>query len=318
MKNKVSLQINLSPGDFPHVRYLLKHQLEVLSKQVDEVILTIESQPAKGRFGEGWETYQALLDKFIAEEIVHQYDVRIVPVDYSAPAKRAVAEYFFGKSTIPDKDFRGGPFYAYFFGLYTAANDLVFHLDSDMFLGGGSQTWVKEAVQFLNPDDCLTVSPLPGPPHPEDKLTCQAGAEKIAPYTYRFSGMSTRIFMLDKSKFKQHKLILEKPGIRNQVKSMIEGNPNADLPEHLLSSFMLKNNYKRVDFLGTGKGLWSLHPPYRTASFYDGLPKLIARVKSGDMPAAQYGFYDMTDELCDWAEARQKLADNRWYKKLWP
>jgi hypothetical protein len=317
LKNKVSLQINLAPGDYLHARYLLVHQLETLAGQVDEVILTIDTRPAKGRFSEGWETYRETLDRFLSEEITSKFNVRLIPVDYSPVTRGAVAQYFFGENDMPAKDFRGGPFYAYFFGLYTAVNSHVLHLDSDMILGGVSQGWINEALDLFEKNPALLIaSPLPGPPHPQDILVGQPAAEKIAPYTYLFNGMSTRIFLIDKSKFEKNKLILRKPGLRNQVKSFIEGNPNADLPEHIFSEFMVKHNFERIDFLGTGKGLWSLHPPYRTTAFYNDLPELLRRIASGDLPEAQYGFYDMVNELCDWQEATAKIKNNRWWKRL--
>lgn len=316
MKNKVSLQINLAPGDYPHVRYILKHQLAILSTQVDEIILTVDTRPSKGRFAEGWEENKELLNQFLSTEIESGYNIKIVPVDYTAATKQKVADYFFGKNDMPDKDFRGGPFYAYFFGIYTAVNDLVFHLDSDMFLGGENGEWVAEAARFFETDPaCFVMAPLPGPPNSLDTLTAQQVVNKIAPYTWQLAGMSTRIFMIDKSRFKTDKLILTKPPIRGQVKAIIEGNANADLPEHLISAYINSHNLKRIDFLGSGKGLWSLHPPYRTKAFYDGLPQLIKRITSNDLPEKQQGFYDVIDEVCDWSAAREKIGNNRWWKR---
>lgn len=317
MSQPVSLQINLAPGDYPHVRYLLPHQLKILAAQVDEVILNVDAQPGKGRFAQGWEKYRLLLDDFLANEIQPLYKVKIIPVDYAEQTRERVAEMFFGEKDIPAKDFRGGPYYAYFYGLYSTSNDLVFHLDSDIFLGGASQKWVAKAVETLNSDpSCLIVSPLPGPPHPDDILIGQAGAKKIGPYRYTFNGMSTRIFMMDKAKLIRQKLSPAKPSFRNQLKAIIEGNSNADLPEHILSSYMIKNNLKRIDFSGTGDGLWSLHPPYRTEIFYNTLPELIKKIETGNIPEQQYGFYDMVDEMCDWTDAREKLKQNRWWKRV--
>lgn len=316
MKNKVSLQINLAPGDYPHARYLLKHQLNILAQQVNEIILVMDTRPSKGRFAEGWNLYKELLNQFIKTDIEPSYPVKVIQVDYSAPIKKKIANYFLGKTDMPDKDFRGGPFYAYFFGLYMATNNLVFHLDSDMFLGGMSQDWIKEAVEFFKSDSsCFIVSPLPGSPHYSDILINQPEALKIAPYAWLFRGMSTRIFMMDKSRFKANKLMLSKPSFRNQAKALVEGNSVADLPEHLLSAYMNKHQLKRIDFLGTGKGLWSLHPPFRTEGFYDDLPQLISRIELNNLPEKQQGFYDIVDEVCDWTNAREKLKHNRWWKR---
>ncbi|MBD1394719.1 hypothetical protein [Mucilaginibacter glaciei] len=316
MKHKVSLQINLAPGDYQHMQYLLPHQLNQLQQQVDEIILTVDTKQGKGRFAEGWNTYKDFLDRFLKEKIEPFYPVKVITVDYSSSVEQKIARYFFGKTQMPFKDFRGGPFYAYFFGLYTATNKLVFHLDSDMLLGGGSQNWINEAVSYFNIDPtCFVMAPLPGPPDHNDTLKGQHIMNKIAPFTWQLAGMSTRIFLIDKSKFNNNKLLITKPSLRNQVKAIIDGQSNADLPEHLISTFIKKHNLKRIDFLGSGEGMWSLHPPHRTKSFYGQLPAIINHVETNNLPENQRGFYDIIDEVCDWTEAREKFKHNKWWKR---
>jgi hypothetical protein len=268
LKNKVSLQINLAPGDYPHAKHMLKHRLDVLSGQVDEIILTVDTRHSKGRFAEGWEANKDLLNQFLSVGIQSQYKVKIVPVDYSAPAKKQVAEYFFGENNLPDKDFRGGPFYAYFFGIHTAKNNLVFHFGFGYVFRRRKPGMDQGGGQFFESEpSCFIISPLPGPPNNTDVLIDQHVVNKIAPYIWQLNGMSTRILMMDKSRFKLHKLTLTKPPVRGQVKAIMEGNSNADLPEHIISTYISRHNLKRIDFLGTGKGLWSLYPPYRTKVF---------------------------------------------------
>ncbi|WP_462267072.1 hypothetical protein [Mucilaginibacter sp.] len=316
MKQLVSLQINLAPGDYRHARHLLQHQLNALQAQVDEIILTVDTQPGRGRFAEGWAAHKDMLNQFLKTEIEPQYRVKIVPVNYDAKVRQKVARYFLGDDDIPVKDFRGGPFYAYFFGLYTAANNLVFHLDSDILLGGRSQKWLSEALQYFNTDAaCFLMAPLPGPPRHDDTLQAQQVIHQIAPFAWQLGGMSTRIFLIDKSKFCDNKIIITKPSLRNQLKALVEGHDTADLPEHLIAAFIKRHHLKRIDFLGSGKGMWSLHPPYRTTVFYEQLPEIIKRVENNDLPQKQQGFYDLIDEVCDWTEAREKMKANRWWKK---
>jgi hypothetical protein len=310
------LQINLSPGDYRLVKDLLPHQLDTLTGQTDETLLTIETKPSKGRFAEGWYEHKELLYDFLSREIVPNYQVRLEPVDYREQMKSEVAGFFFNLKNIPDKDFRGGPFYAYFYGLYRAKNDLVFHLDSDIFLGGRSKQWISEAAGLLtNRHECLFVSPLPGPPHEQDLLTGQSIKEKIAPFTYKLNGMSTRVFMTSKSKLAQHKPSLQRPSVFNCAKALLKGNPSFDLPEHILSN-LLDDVHDRIDFLGTGKGMWSLHPPFRTETLYVNIESIIRNVENGDMPKRQQGYYDMIDAVCDWSEGRERLEQNRWWKKI--
>lgn len=89
----------------------------------------------------------------------------------SLEAVAAVSTMFFGGRSIPAKDFRGGPFYSYFFGLYSAKHNYVFHLNSDLMFGGGSSTWLAEAIKLLmERPDILVCTPLPGSPTADGQL----------------------------------------------------------------------------------------------------------------------------------------------------
>lgn len=66
LKNKVSLRINLAPGDYPHAKHILKHQLDILSNQVDEIILTVDTRQSKGKFAKVWDANKDLLNQFLS------------------------------------------------------------------------------------------------------------------------------------------------------------------------------------------------------------------------------------------------------------
>ena len=258
------------------------------------------------------------MNALLAEQSSKNTKVRIVTVDYSQEIVNQVGDFFFGCDFVPKKDYRGGPFYAYFYGLFNCRNDYVLHLDSDMFLGGRSPSWLNEAVKLLSSNKCLlTCSPLPGPPHPQDLIVGQPTAVRVAgPYKFMFNDMSTRIFFINKDIFNFQKLTLRHPRWGKRFKALLQGNDSYDLPERLISSFMRSKGLGRVDFLGEGKGMWSLHPPYRTLSFYSLIPAILEKIKCEDLPSSQYGFYDIVDELCDWREAREKIKSNSWWKKI--
>jgi hypothetical protein len=82
--------------------------------------------------------------------------------------------------------------------------------------------------------------------------------------------------------------------------------------EEIISAAMMRKGLSRIDFLGSGAGLYSLHPPYRTETFYRELPHLIARIVAGAIPEAQRGEYDVNSSMFDWTEAlRQKTTGRR-------
>lgn len=317
MPVECSLQINLAPNDYRHAALLLRHQLETLAAQVTEVVLVLDTHRSKGRFGHNWSENLLHIRRLI-HDICEQYPkVRFAEVDYSDSTRRKVAACFFGNRYIPRKDYRGGPFYAYFYGLYISRYNFVFHLDSDMFLGGTSNTWIDEALSLFDQNnDMLVCSPLPGPPHPGNLLRNQPDARATGPYTFEFSGMSTRIFMINKHFFEHHKLRLTVPSGANILRAGIKGNPPYSLPEQLLSAYMRRQGLKRIDFLGTGKGLWSLHPPYRNRCFFENLPALIRQIEDGDVPMAQRGFYDIDDSMVNWEDARLLIKNSAFLKRL--
>jgi hypothetical protein len=313
----VTLQINLSPGDWRHARFVLPHQMRAWRNQVSEVLLVIDLHRSSGRFAAGWdEGREGILA--LARSV---RGARVELVDYGEAARARVSSEFFGNAAVPEKDFRGGPYYAYFFGLNSASHSHVFHVDSDIFFGGGSQHWIDEATgRYSSHSNILVMAPLPGPPARDGRLRHLRGTpEPDAEHAHCFEEMSTRLFLIDRVRFRSvigGLVPLPPPSLRSRVKALVERNPSADLPEHLISGAMRKHGLLRRDFLGSAPGMWSLHPPYRCADFYSKLPDLIAKIEAGDIPDAQRGDHDINGSLVDWSEAVTRLAQNRWWRRL--
>jgi len=319
-KSGVTLQINLAPSDWLHARYILPHQLRQFAQQVDEILLTLDLHRSYGRFSEGWQERLPKI-KLLINECCDKYPhAHLKEVDYTPEVVAGVSAMFFGGNLIPPKDFRGGPFYSYFFGLYSAKHNYIFHLDSDLLFGGGSPTWIAEAIDLLTQrSDLLVCSPLPGPPTSDGHLRSQV-AELELHYSpaFRFSSLSSRLFLLDRIRFTSlvQKLSLRYAPIWGIIKALIEGNYPYNLPEEIFTEAMVNHSLHRVEFLGKKPGMWSLHPPYRSKNFYDSLPELIQRVELGDIPEDQRGVHDVNDSLVDWSSAREELRQNRWWKRI--
>ncbi len=317
---QTTLQINLAPSDWLHACHILPHQLRQFAGQVDEVLLTLDLHRSVGRFSEGWEERRPKLEALIEDCCTQFANVRSVLVDYHPEAVKAVSQAFFGGAMMPAKDFRGGPFYAYFYGLYAAQHDYVFHMDSDLMFGGGSQTWIAEAIAFLQQfPHVLFCGPLPGAPTANGKLRSQH-ANPFAYNTpaFQLDEMSSRYFLLDRARFRDRIGALPLPYAApwGFMKAILEGNPPYRLPEDIFTRMMAKKGLLRVEFLGEGAGMWSLHPPYRCPEFYDRLPELIERIETGNIPDEQRGDHDINQSLIDWSGARYKLQQNRWWKRL--
>jgi hypothetical protein len=140
--DKITTQINIAPVDYPMVTHMLPQQIEVLDGSVEEILLTFDKRRVRGsKLDEGrWESNKNAIETFIDRELKEKFtNSRIIvdPVNYDLEMRKSVGSYFFGiPMDFPLKDFRGGPFYAYYYGLCRASNDFVFHLDADMMLVG--------------------------------------------------------------------------------------------------------------------------------------------------------------------------------------
>ncbi len=284
---------------------------------MDEVLLTIDLHRSSGRFGSDWESGKDRLLKLVQGF----KGVRVEQVDYSQETRKKVEMEWCGGRQIPLKDFRGGPSYAYFFGLSAARGRYVIHSDSDLFFGGRSTCWVNEAIDvFARGADHLFLGPLSGPPNLELRirtLRCIQSAQARGGHSFDF--MSTRFFMLDRARFKERigAFIPTRPNARSFLKALVERNPPWDLPEHWMTEGMRSAGMARFDFLGEGKGMWYLHPPYRCEDFYAKLPRLCEIVESGHLPHEQQGCHDINESLVDWSAATDLLRTNRWWRRLW-
>lgn len=339
-ENGVTLQISVAPADLPHARETLAHQLRQWGGQVDEVVFTLDLGPTSDRRSGDWPGLRSGVEELLADLCSRSDHARVVPVDYTEPARREVSRRLFAGSAVPLRDCYGKAVYPYFFGLLAGRHRYVLHLDSDMMFGGGAQTWVEEAKRLLlERGDIFSCSPLPGPPSdrpfPRHVARGHAGSTRRralrangVPFTssglsgpaFRFTRLSTRDFMLDRSVFEQAAVAVEaaraklRDRLAGAARRMGNRAPGHDRSQYApaeasLSEAMRDLGRIRVDFLGSPPGMWSVHPPLRSATFYRELPDLIARIERGEVPDGQRGDYDLNDSMVDWSSAR---AARRW------
>ena len=327
--NPVTVEITLSPVDVRHAVHVLPHQLRQWAGQVDDVQLTVNLRRNTGRY-EGSDHHVVALRSLLADVSRTYPNVRVAEVDYSLAATEEVSERFFGGRPLPVNNHDGGPLYSYFWAWHAARNDVVFHMDSDMLFGGGSQTWITEAVKELDQrPDVLCAAPLPGPPTADGSLpdhiipkhspggrTPQRVPED--PAGYLFHGCSTRVIMFNREQLVSRlgPLPLERPRLRSQLRARLEGHPPVELPEKTITRLMNRSGLRRFDFLGDAPGMWSLHPPLRSEIFYQELGQLVERVEAGDMPEGQLGDFDVNDTLIDWSTARQALQRRAGWRRV--
>ena len=295
MRSQVTLQINLAPADALYARSLLSHQLKAFAGQCTEVLLVVDLHRTRSRqftptnFG----AHRLKLSEAI-ESVTRECarSIRCVEVDYSAEAISRVSAFFLTQGgRIPPKDFRGGPYYSYFFGVFSCRTDYVLHVDADMIFGGRSQTWVEEALNVLRErsESVICCCPLPGPP------TSSFASEQItsSPNTAFNRKFTTRVFLTSRETLRQRLTVQLVPSRWRRLQAMVRGRWPYELPELVITRQMRNENQFRCDLLGQPPGMWSLHPLSKTPSFCELLPQILASVEAGQIPAAQMGEYNL-------------------------
>lgn len=268
--NDVTLQINLSPLDYPRVIHLLPHQLKQLAGQCNEILIVLDLKKSTGKksSGSNWETNKEPIIAYLNELKDNFYpNLRIEEVDYSHKIRKEMSKTIMKRGSIPDKDFSGGPFYSYYFGIFISKYNNVLHIDADMMFGGGSQNWVAEALNVLESDSSIfSCSPLTGPPPLDENIMPANYRNKfnpIAKYKYPFSYLyyhfSTRVFLLKKERLYKN-VSVQRPNFDHYIKAILRGASPYRYPEGTISDMIKEKRWYRLDFYGSAPGLWSLHP----------------------------------------------------------
>ena len=311
-----TLQINLAPTDFPHMVHILPHQIRQFGEQTDEILLTLDLHRSHGRFGAAWRERLPGFLNFVQELSAANTKIRIHEVDYSPGTVKVISEQFFGGEIVPPKDRVGGPFYSYFSGFANARHDQIFHIDSDMMFGGGSQYWIAEAERLMEArPEVMVCNPHPGPPTPDGTLRSQTlTPEPFPSLAFRASHINTRVAFFNRQRLISQlaPLPLLQPSVFRRWQAHLEGNFPYLLPEVILSCCVRRRGFLRIDFLGREPGMWSIHPPYRNTAFYERLPLLIENIEQGELPDGQLGDHDVNDSMIDWSDVRISA----WRRKL--
>ena len=328
-RQSTAAQISTFPMDVRHFEYLLPHQIRAWSSSVDRIVVTIDTHRSRaGRYrGSNFDESLEKLRRLISDARKSYPRLQVADVDYSEATQRAVARYFFDREAIPPKAWDGGYFYSLFYGLYAANAQYVTHFDGDMMFGGGSKTWMQEAIACMEQrPDALVVEPFPGPPRADGQIFgheiskgLKYRREDMPQLAYRFKHVSSRAFVIDMNRFKDKlgKLPWVSASPLQRLKARILGHPPEVIEAELLISKTLQRfDLYRIDMLGSPPGMWSLHPPYRSEEFYQRLPEFIRTVETGAVPEGQRGHYDLNDSIIDWTSARTANQRHRRYMRM--
>jgi hypothetical protein len=309
--NNVTLQINLSPLDFPRVLHLLPHQLRTLANQCSELLIIVDLKKSKCKksSGESWDrNIQPVMDFLYQLKAKHFPGLRIEMVDYSEHTRKLMSKTIMKHGIIPDKDYSGGPFYSYYFGIYTAKNDYVLHTDADMMFGGGYQNWVTEAIEILERDATIfSCSPIAGPPLLSQDQLPSFYRKKFNPTgkyyflrSYLYNHFSTRTFLINKKSIYK-KISVQLPNFDHFIKALLRGASPYRYPEGTISEMIKRQKLYRLDFYGYNPGLWCLHPN-GDSKLNEFLPEVLSLIESNQFPDSQRGLCDVHNNLLIMAE----------------
>ncbi|MBN1604028.1 MAG: hypothetical protein JW915_20630 [Chitinispirillaceae bacterium] len=303
--NDVTLQVNLSPLDYPKVVHLLPHQLNVFASQCNEqlIIIDLKKSSSKKSNGSLWDTNITPLMEYLHNLKRGNYpDLVIKEVDYSVETRKNMSKTIMMRGTIPDKDYSGGPYYSYFYGIYSAKNEYVLHIDADMMFGGGSKVWVEEALEILKKDsDVFSCSPLSGPPLLSQSKMPSFYRQKFnpvkiyhLPLSYLYTHFSTRVFLIKKEKLYRN-ISVQFPNFDHFIKAILRNAHPYRYPEGTISGLLKRKQWFRLDFYGKEPGLWCLHPCGNNA-IKEVLPELIDSIEKKQFPDSQRGMGDVLEE----------------------
>lgn len=318
--NNVTLQINCSPLDFPRIIHLLPHQLKTFFNQCSEHLIVVDLKKSKSKksSGERWDrNIQPLIDFLSTLKVKIYPELRIEMVDYSEHTRKLMSTTIMKYGIIPDKDYSGGPFYSYYYGMYRAKNDYVLHIDADMMFGGGYQKWVTEAVEILERDATIfSCSPIAGPPLlTQDQLPSfyRRKFNPIGKYhfpsSYLYNHFSTRTFLINKNSIYK-KVSVQLPNLDHFIKALLRDASPYRYPEGTISEMIKRRKLYRLDYYGCDSGLWCLHPngdPILNVV----LPKVLSLIENNQFPDSQRGLCDVHDNLLLMAEQLHQHDENK-------
>jgi hypothetical protein len=305
MKLPVTLQINTAPVDISYLPKFLENQLADFGESCSEILITIETrQSKKTRWkSAGWDDGLASILQ-LCESLKKQYPhLKVNPIDYSLEARKEVSRFFLKtqKKLVPFKDFRGGPYYSYYFGLYSASQPYVLHLDSDMIFSGDGNRWLEQALSLIKKDEtALFISPIIGPPVKKGQKMPQQHKKRYNPVStyeylgngFRYKDLSTRVFLVEKVKLRRF-CLLTYPNVDQILKSVVRKTKPYHTPERSLSKAMQKEGLYRVDFQGD-PGLYSIHAQVaRWPEFLEMHEFVIRKIKEGFFLEEDRGLQDL-------------------------
>ena len=316
----MTLQINVAPVDLPHAAHILPHQLAPVGGTGAGDPVHVRPSPhahTAGTSAEGWEERRAPMRELL-EDLCRRSSRgshrrgRLCARERDGRDRRRVHRR---RRRFPPRTRRARPSTRTSTGSRGAKRPRV-------------PPRLRSDVRRLQPDvdrrgrraagrasDVLGCSPLPGPPTADGQLRRRARCASSTARP-RIASDAQHPPVPDRPPAPARRLAAPAlPGraMRSAAQGAAARQPSIQAAELAITDAMAAAGLFRVDFLGAPPGMWSLHPPYRSAEFYRELPRLLERIESGAIPDAQRGDYDINNSMFDWSSvARRERLRRIW------
>jgi hypothetical protein len=290
--------------------YTIPHLVKMSNFPFEERVLAIDTAPLTGekvyRPGIGsLEELRNCTDKLLKAGIVD----RVVDINYDRDYRERLYRKHFGSPLRLTHNYKGYPILGSIFTIEECQSDYLLHYDSDMLLHQKPDyNWIKEGINLMETHpQMMSVRPLAGPPT-EDGTIYDPNSYEVDPDGfYKFKVFGSRVYLVNCQRFSQLTPfpILWQPYKNQWLNNLpvsvqtflnnLTGKGKLQSWEIMVSKKVQQTDYFRASL--SNPQAWTLHPKDRSPQFIEALPRIIARIESGDYPPGQEGDYELMSEL---------------------
>lgn len=315
MKQLITLQINLSPGDADYA-HLTVPALVANHKHIKERLLIIDCLKAKKtkifdpakRYMEPIYSSRLTKIKLIARKLLKDKVVsKVYLLEEGDPLIEYTSKKYFSNIVKETHEYGGIGITSYLAGLEISKTQFVLHFDGDMlFYQKENFNWSEKAIEYLEKNsDCISVSPGSAPLNGLNinKPSYDIWSNyKIVPEGYKDEFFSARQFLIDKEKLSKLLPVMKGFTLLETllVKYLRRGYPRA--VENVF--FKRFKNAGKYRFIMDSENCWTLHPLDKPSSYINLLPEIIFSINKGTVPKSQVGYENI--KLNSWIEFLNK------------
>ena len=293
---KISTFIFVARSDESFIRATLQPLLKMVSNVGCIATIVVDASKPDGVIGQSLK--QSELSKILS--ILNQIkEKNFFEIEVFTPIQKKVLEiskFHFGKSYKETHCFRGYPVHGSIRQFHNHDSDYILHLDSDMlFFEDKGFSWIEAGIDIMEKhEDILCVLPRGG--HPSLNGSLNQGSTQYQLDKKRgvflFKNFTSRHYLVNRRRFLN--LLPMEPlwlSWREPIKSKFFGNGKMLCWESIVEKALHKSKFWRADLM-TDKA-WSIHPGVRCEKFTNLIPEIVNRIKIGEYPQQQAGYFDL-------------------------